>query len=183
MVLDLLDEFASAQLSLRERYGEPEPDSDWLVDDPRVATEHRGLGPDSTVVRRLKGCPCDTTSHEPPSAAGWNYPVGPEHPNGFASPEARRPVWLRRGLRIDRFGNSSGQFLSDEGVAWEHRALPPHTLSAGYHVYEVVRPIAVWSGPAAACFGHPGGGVQHYLGDRYTVYDLLENGYLIEVVP
>ncbi|AHH94634.1 hypothetical protein GCM10010174_54180 [Kutzneria viridogrisea] len=177
MVLDLLPQ----PDDLLERYGKPEPDADWLLAEPRVVPEHRGLGAASPTVRALKTCPCEVDGHEPP--AGWRYPVGPQHPDGFASPSARRAIWLAPGRVVDRFGGTGGQFLSDLGLAWELRALPPHTLAAGYHVYELHRPVPVWSGPAAACFGHPGGGVQHYLGERYTVHDLLVNGYLVEVTP
>jgi hypothetical protein len=43
----------------------------------------------------------------------------------------------------------------------------------GYHVYRVLTPFNVTSGPIAAWFGQPGQGVQYHLTRHESVSDLL----------
>ena len=61
-------------------------------------------------------------------------------------------------MRLDRFGSEYGAFLSPAGAPYSQRALPPSNLDTptsdlsypyNYHVYEVVQPFTVLSGPIA----------------------------------
>jgi hypothetical protein len=106
------------------------------------------------------------------------WPKEQPHPQGFASPESRTPSVLQPGQTIDRFGNGFGQFTSPVDTPFPQRGLPPHNLEAGYHQYEVVRPIPVWEGPIAEAMGQSGGGTQYYM--PHPVVDLVNAGYLRE---
>ncbi|MGE2713288.1 glycohydrolase toxin TNT-related protein [Mycolicibacterium litorale] len=107
------------------------------------------------------------------------WPDSQAHPQGFSTPEARTPAVLNPGEMFDRFGPGFGQFGSPVGTAFPDRALPPHSLEAGYHRYEVVRPVPMWQGPIAPAMGQPGGGVQYYF--THSIVDLVNAGYLREV--
>ena len=106
------------------------------------------------------------------------WPKDQPNPQGFASPESRMPSVLQPGLTIDRFGNGFGQFTSPTDTPFPQRGLPPHNLEAGYHQYEVVKPIPVWEGPIAEAMGQSGGGTQYYM--PHPVVDLVNAGYLRE---
>jgi hypothetical protein len=106
------------------------------------------------------------------------WPDKQVHPNGFGSPESRTPVVLQPGHTIDRFGNGFGNFTSPVDTPFPQRGLPPHNIDAGYHQYEVVKPIPVWEGPIAEAMGQPGGGTQYYM--PHPVIDLVNAGYLRE---
>lgn len=198
------DPFSDAARQDRiDRYGEPNPDSDWLVDDPTPRERQPGLNRGDPRVDDLIG---DSTPHGryEGNVDGWKaqyehrdrfielgngelvpemkYPTAENgHPNGFESAGAKRPDWLEPGQRVDRFGGEGGQYAAPEGASWESRALPPHSVNQPYHAYEVAKPIPAYSGPAAPWFGHPGGGMQYYFGGRHTLEELLDNGYLVEV--
>ncbi|PJE23929.1 MAG: hypothetical protein CK431_08700 [Mycobacterium sp.] len=101
------------------------------------------------------------------------------HPQGFATPESRTPVVLNPGQFFDRFGPGFGVFGSPAGTSFPERALPPHSLDAGFHRYEVLRPVPVWEGPIAPAMGQPGGGVQYYF--PRSIVDLVNAGYLREI--
>ncbi|BBZ61991.1 glycohydrolase toxin TNT-related protein [Mycolicibacterium monacense] len=107
------------------------------------------------------------------------WPDAQAHPQGFSTPEARTPTVLSPGETFDRFGPGFGQFGSPVGTAFPERALPPHSLEAGYHRYEVVRPVPIWQGSIAPAMGQPGGGVQYYF--TQPIVDLVNAGYLREV--
>ena len=93
----------------------------------------------------------------PYAKSEWLYP--PE--NGFSG--STRNIDLRVGQTIDRFGAETGSFLSPEGTKYDSRALPPDTPSKPYYVYEVLQPVPVTSGRAAAWFGYEGGGTQYLI--------------------
>ena len=72
------------------------------------------------------------------------------------------------------------------------RSIPPQSLDGNppagcnYHIYDVLKPFTVDSGPIAAWFAQPGGGWQYQL-DPTLVPDapanlnvmwLIDNGYL-----
>ncbi|WP_157849044.1 TNT domain-containing protein [Mycolicibacterium setense] len=107
------------------------------------------------------------------------WPDPETQPQGFSTPECRTPTVLNPGERFDRFGPGFGQFGSPLGTEFPDRALPPHSLDAGYHRYEVVRPIPIWEGPIAPAMGQPGGGTQYYFPN--SIVDLVNAGYLKEV--
>ncbi|MGF1607363.1 MAG: TNT domain-containing protein [Rhodothalassiaceae bacterium] len=57
---------------------------------------------------------------------------------------------LQPGQKIDRFGLPTGRFLSPSGSPYEQRALPYDASKQPYFEYEVVRPLPVEEGRAAA---------------------------------
>ncbi|MEJ6403469.1 TNT domain-containing protein [Yoonia sp. 2307UL14-13] len=92
---------------------------------------------------------------------------------------------LPAGARIDRYSretglDDTGSFLSPQGANWTSRALPYEKSTQQYAVYEVLRPLEVSSGRAAAWFDEAGGATQ-YLTDR-SVGDLIREGYLRQVI-
>lgn len=107
------------------------------------------------------------------------WPDPQAHPQGFSTPEDRTPTVLEPGAVFDRFGPGFGQFGSPLGTTFPERALPPHSLDAGYHRYEVIRPLPIWEGPIAPAMGQLGGGIQYYFPN--AIVDLLNAGYLKEV--
>jgi len=99
---------------------------------------------------------------------------------GFA-PGKDSTVTLSPGDRIDRFGKPTGGFLSPAGTAFGARALPASTYNAGYHVYEVQKPInGVRAGPAEPWFNQPGNGTQYQL--PLSVQSHLNAGELVEIL-
>jgi hypothetical protein len=188
------DSHAEEQHRLRQRLGEPKPDSDWLDGDDVPHRLHPGLQPGSPKYDAITGGRTPPTgsdltkfnakwSHGRDPNSGfenYQYPTAEYgHPNGFREPEDKRPEWVPSGTKLDRFGGERGAFLASQGDPWPTRALPPFTLNAPYHSYEVVRPFPSWVGPAAGWFDQPGGSTQYFLGD-YTVQDLLRKGYIRE---
>lgn len=107
------------------------------------------------------------------------WPDPQAHPQGFSTPESRTPAVLEPGEMFDRFGPGFGQFGSPVGTDFPARALPAHSLEAGYHRYEVVRPVPIWQGPIAPAMGQSGGGIQYYFPN--SIVDLVNAGYLREV--
>ncbi|KAK4188465.1 hypothetical protein QBC35DRAFT_496403 [Podospora australis] len=102
----------------------------------------------------------------------WNYPDF----QGFVLSDAGVPiqgnVTLVKGTLIDRFGGPGGDFVSPAGSPYMQRALPPMNLNTpdedpqahfNYHLYRVLKPLTVTSGPIAPWFGQPGNGVQYHL--------------------
>ncbi|KAJ4300570.1 hypothetical protein N0V88_003249 [Collariella sp. IMI 366227] len=122
----------------------------------------------------------------------WDYP--PQ--NGFTLVNAeggeqvqvgKRPiqgnVTLATDTLIDRFGSEYGTFVSPAGATYAQRALPPSNLVGNevgypynYHVYSVVKPLVVLTGPIAPWFGQQGAGVQYML--YKNVMTLISEGYL-----
>jgi hypothetical protein len=107
------------------------------------------------------------------------WPDPQQHPDGFNSPEDRRPTVLNPGETIDRFGPGFGRYASPPDTPYPQRGLPPDNLDAGYHQYRVVRPIPAWEGPIAPAMGQPGGGTQYYM--PASIVDLVNAGYLEEI--
>ncbi|MFI2662235.1 TNT domain-containing protein [Micromonospora carbonacea] len=102
---------------------------------------------------------------------------------------------LLPGYRLDRFGFPGGAFLAPLGTPFSARSLPPSNLNtpanaplANYHVYCVVKPFPVDSGPIAPWFAQPGLGTQFQLNPAYlpqaggdlSVTWLLAHGFLVE---
>ncbi|WP_431935866.1 TNT domain-containing protein [Micromonospora sp. RP3T] len=127
--------------------------------------------------------------------AAYVYPPA----NGFVIAPDGRPIkqaqTLLAGYRLDRFGFTGGAFLAPLGTPFSSRALTPQSLNtptnaplANYHVYCVVKPFTVDSGPIASWFAQPGMGTQFQLNPAYlpqagatlTVQWLLDNGFLVE---
>lgn len=99
-------------------------------------------------------------------AAGWKKPDGNwwYPPNdGFQGASTRETLAV--GTKLDRFGEERGRFLAPNGASYEGRALPPGTDKlAPYHQYEVIKEIAVESGPALPWFDEVGKGTQYKTG-------------------
>ncbi|KAJ7628968.1 hypothetical protein FB45DRAFT_834975 [Roridomyces roridus] len=134
----------------------------------------------------------------------WTWPNGSYHypePMGFQNSTSSKPIegleTLPVGTLIDRFGATSGMYLSPAFTPFRQRALPPQALNpprsghgpaADYHVYRVEKPLTVLVGTITAWFGQPGQGTQYFLCNgthQFRVVDLLGNtthpGYLSEV--
>jgi hypothetical protein len=97
--------------------------------------------------------------------------------DGFAG--RPKPIVLRAGTVIDRFGQPTGNFLAPADASYMGRAVPYDRLKMPYYRYEVVKPLRVQAGKAAAWFDQPGGGMQYKAGERVQV--LVERGYLRQV--
>lgn len=161
---------------LTDALAEGLPSSDPRVMDlvPEDFDKYGGLGKDEWERRYWPSGELD--AHGNPKL---NWPNPDRHPEGFLSPEDRRPAVLEPGTSFDRFGPGFGRFVSPEGTPFPERGLPFHSLDDGYHQYEVVRELPVWEGPIAPAMGQSGGGIQYYL--PYSVVDLLIAGYIREV--
>lgn len=154
-----------------------------------------GLPSSDPEVQRL--IPDSYDPHGGQSAEDWNreyWPTGEtdmhgnpvlvwpdpqDHPQGFLTPESREAVVLEPGDTFDRFGPGFGKFGSPVDTDFARRGLPPLSLDAGYHRYEVVRPIPIWQGPIAPAMAQSGGGIQYYF--PHAIVDLLNAGYLREI--
>ncbi|KAK0736140.1 hypothetical protein B0T21DRAFT_289222 [Apiosordaria backusii] len=114
----------------------------------------------------------------------WTYP----EENGFVIADNGLPikgeVTLEKGTLLDRFGGETGTYVSPAGAGYQQRALPPTNLNTptdtgvpyNYHVYSVLIPFVVKSGPILPWFGQPGNGVQFEL--PKSVADLVADGTL-----
>ncbi|WP_431975516.1 TNT domain-containing protein [Micromonospora haikouensis] len=119
--------------------------------------------------------------------------------NGFVLGPNGVPIKAKQtllpGYRLDRFGFPGGAFLAPLGTPFSARSLPPSNLNtpadaplANYHVYCVVKPFPVDSGPIAPWFAQPGMGTQFQLNPAYlpqaggnlSVTWLLAHGFLVE---
>lgn len=117
----------------------------------------------------------------------WNhlesiFPTGEWPPyRGFVT---RTEGALEPGMIIDRFGgrfksntfSDRGSFVGIAGASFSSRALPASTLNAPLSVYEVVKPIKGYSGPAIPWFKEEGMGVQWEL--NKNIEYLLKNDYI-----
>ena len=117
---------------------------------------------------------------------GWWFPNN----NGFQLDANGVPIstagTLQPGQKVDLFGTGTGHFLAPAGTPFAARALPASSANTldnrfpyGYHLYEVVQPIAVTQGPIRPWFGQPGLGLQYLLAQR--VSDLVAAGFLKEL--
>jgi hypothetical protein len=130
------------------------------------------------------------------NASGWIYPPD----NGYVVVGDIPLEWtetLLPGEDIDRYGGVYGSFLAPAGTPYAERAIPPFSLvstpaaDCDYHDYQVLKPFDVDSGPIAAWFAQPGGGLQFQLDGNLipcapaaiNVMWLLNNGYLADITP
>jgi hypothetical protein len=84
----------------------------------------------------------------------------------------------------DRFGETTGKYLSPKGIPYAARGLPPANLTQGYHVYKWIK---AWD-PAlgdieqstvAPAFGQPGYGIQFRI--PVSVQELLDEKFIAVV--
>ncbi|OQV25488.1 hypothetical protein BV898_00429 [Hypsibius exemplaris] len=119
----------------------------------------------------------------------YNYP--PQ--DGFQLDTANNPILgtqrLLAGMKVDRFGSEYGYFLAAAGAPYNQRAIPPSNLATpgddtsypfNYHVYEVLSPFDVQSGPIAGWFEQPGQGVQYFTSKN--IRTLIAEGFLGRVI-
>jgi hypothetical protein len=78
---------------------------------------------------------------------------------------------------VDRYGRSTGKFVSPDGTEFSARSLPRAANKDDYHRYLVIKDLRVLKGETAPWFGEKGGGIQYELPD--SVQNLLD--YLTEV--
>ncbi|WP_127573112.1 TNT domain-containing protein [Georgenia faecalis] len=109
------------------------------------------------------------------ASGSWRYPAD----EGFAAPP--RPNTIEPGDVLDRLGRPGGSYASPEGTPYAERALPPSSVGADYHRYEVLRPLpdTVTEGPIAPWFEQPGGGLQYKFDETIDWY--IEHGYLRKI--
>jgi RHS repeat-associated protein len=88
---------------------------------------------------------------------------------------------LHEGHMVDRFGRPSGRYAGTPGASASERGLPPGALDRDYHMYRVLRPVEVDSGPAGPvpAFDAAGGSKQYMF--RKPIADLLNEGALEEL--
>jgi hypothetical protein len=110
-------------------------------------------------------------------SANWTNPDGstwwPENYGFKGSPST---TTLQPGIRIDRYGYTTGFFTSPEGTSYGARSLPPGSINTPYNSYEVIKPFDVQSGTVAPWFDQPGGGIQYQL--PMSVQSLLDQGFI-----
>jgi len=89
---------------------------------------------------------------------------------------------LGKGTIIDRYGKLSGQYAGSPGASVSARGMAPGSEGMFYTRLEVVRPITVPSGPAAAVpdFAATGGAIQYFFAGGLQKW--IDAGYL-KVVP
>ncbi len=162
---------------------------------PEVLARRGPVGRELIGYRRFGGLTSQSflSRYWDPSASGWHYPPA----DGFVVGIGGRPVeWissLPAGLRVDRFGSEYGAFLAPSGTPYAWRSLPPQSLhvydaayACNYHDYQVVRAFPALTGPIAAAFAQPGGGLQYQLKGslipgapaQLNVLWLVDHGYL-----
>jgi hypothetical protein len=165
---------------------------------PEVLARRGPVGRELIGYRRFGGLTSQSflTRYWDPSAGGtggWRYPPD----DGFVVGPGGRPIeWtssLPAGLRVDRFGSEYGAFLAPSGTPYARRSLPPQSLhvydaayACNYHDYRVIKAFPALTGPIAAAFAQPGGGLQYELKgelipgapERLSVVWLVDNGYL-----
>ncbi len=96
---------------------------------------------------------------------------------GFA--QEPEEVQLSEGDIISRVGSPNGNYFAPKGTPMWERSLPPGLENNSEHLFQVMKPFTVYSGPTAAWFGQPGGGTQ-YLSILNQNY-LEQNGYIRNV--
>jgi hypothetical protein len=124
------------------------------------------------------------------NATAMSYIFPPS--DGFQLNTASQPIdgniTLAVGTMLDRFGPETGTFLSPAGAPYNQRSLPPSNLDTppgddsfpfNYHVYQVLKPFEVLSGPIVGWFGQPGQGTQYETFSN--VMSLIDNGFLARV--
>lgn len=89
-------------------------------------------------------------------------------------------VELPPGTEIDRYGDPTGNLTYAAGTPFERRSLVPDWVNRPYHAYRVVQATEALTGVAIPWFDQPGGGNAYVL--AHSLADLVENGYLVEVL-
>ncbi|WP_068274366.1 TNT domain-containing protein [Aldersonia kunmingensis] len=117
----------------------------------------------------------------------WRYP----EQGGYVIVDGkplRAETTLEIGTLIDRYGGASGNYFAPAGTSYGARALPPGNLTTddkpencNYHVYLVIKPLPVYTGPIADAFEQPGGGTQYEVTRETVKEEVRECGSTIDV--
>ncbi|KAL4876996.1 hypothetical protein BJY04DRAFT_222499 [Aspergillus karnatakaensis] len=112
-----------------------------------------------------------------PKKDEYNYPPR----DGFDGPA--KPIIVKTGQLLDRFGHPNGSYLSKNGDTYASRAIPPNGItkrtdvnSLNYYLYKVIKDFPAYYGKVAPWFGQPGGGMQYFVPGNITL--LVDAGYL-----
>jgi hypothetical protein len=151
------------------------------ADDPEVRVLAVGYdplgGPETSEFEWDRRFVVRQADEETGAAAEYAWPPAELFPEGGREPGAY--VVLEPGVVLDRFGTPEGRVFGADHTPFDHRALPPDQLAAGYHRYDVLRPLPVWQAVSAEWFGQPGGGTK--IRTVYPAADLVALGYLREL--
>lgn len=103
--------------------------------------------------------------------------IYPPNNGGIGKPE---PFTLKakKRIRVDRFGDNSGSYVSPLDTPPSQRAMSKHTNADEYHVFEVIKDIEVEKSVVAPWFGEVGKGIQYKLPGK--IHELL-NTHLKEI--
>jgi len=107
--------------------------------------------------------------------------IQPYYPPNLGFSGTPQVTTLQPGELVQRYGSTSGTFLSPAGTPSWASAVPPGTENLTLNTYQVAKPIEnVLSGPAAPWWGKIGGAIQYYVGTPHgqNVKTLLDSGYL-----
>ena len=113
---------------------------------------------------------------------GFSWPSN----DGFDGSKSK--VTVGKGTMVDRYGGwfeggkfkDKGRFLSDAGVPFTERALPPLKNGTILTTYQVKKPFDVEAGKIAPWFGEKGGATQYFTKDK-TIGELIDSGHLEKV--
>jgi uncharacterized Zn-binding protein involved in type VI secretion len=128
--------------------------------------------------------PAFRSEHAAARAAGWQRPDGktwyPPNNGGVGTPVTRT---LPEGMKLDRFGNEGGSFMSNAGDNFGARALPGQPAGPA-NPYTTGRGLVVEESRIAPWFDQPGGGTQYRLvnpngsGNSLPVQEAIDLGSL-----
>ena len=158
------------------------PDNTGAVDSGTVSEDQSGLVDDSGIITSSSYTPeqlatavklgIDPKWVKPTGAVDW-----PKR-NGFENGEYIETT-LQPGAVIDRYGATTGNFLSPAGTPFEERALPASRKNETPTVYRVLKPLPVKEGKVEPWFDQVGRGTQFET--EMTVQELLDDEYIEEV--
>jgi RHS repeat-associated protein len=83
---------------------------------------------------------------------------------------------LMPGTVVDRYGDSSGRYLSPQGTPFSARSIKQEQINSPLNTYQVLKPFNVDSGLARPWFGQDGMGIQYHTDLR--IQELINQGFL-----
>jgi hypothetical protein len=147
--------------------------------DARIKLNQWGRRPDADLYKKYKNV-YDNSKYYNQQTGDIHWPID----DGFISGSQKLEV-VGKGKQLDRYGNQEGKFLAPKADSYPSRSLAPHSENAPYYAYEVTTDIEMTLGKIAPWFEQPGGGTQYVKykanGDMYSIQELINEGYLIEI--
>lgn len=140
-----------------------------ISEEDRLKLDKWKFKPDDELYLKYKGV-FDNPKYYNQENGNINWPTN----DGFLN--EKTDYVLKSGVKIDRYGQDTGIFVSPEGTPYEQRAVAPGTYNRPYSIFEVIEPIDVKAGEIAPWFDEPGGGIQYILPE--SVEKLLKDGKL-----